>query len=63
MIACEVCNDKNFCNSGCKGWEDCCKEFDEPVETSTEVRRTNLILTYIPPYGYRIVTEKRKGGY
>ena len=43
-----------------RGWEDCCKEFDEPVETSTEARRTNLIFTYIPPYGYKIVTEKEK---
>lgn len=29
MIACEVCNDKNFCNFGYEGWEDYCKEFDK----------------------------------
>ncbi len=60
MINCEVLNDKNFCNSSCDQWEHCCKEFEEPVETFTEERRTNLIRTYIPPYGYKLLTEKEK---
>lgn len=60
MIACEVCKDKNFCNSCCEGCEDCCKEFDETVETFTKEKRTNLIRTHILPYGYRIVTEKKE---
>ena len=60
MIACEVCNDKNFCNPRCGQWEYCYGKFGEPVETFTEERRTNLIRTYIPPYGYRIITEKER---